>query len=249
MEKYFKGMQSQGSSPGGLANPAMADSSDNYAGFTTLPENERDVIVWELREPDHAWWGLPEQKPVFRDLLATQFHYGSGCTGETFDVVEKQGWKDLTPLVAKIYERPNDIWQLAMAFGCLRDLSGRSVSTNVTSSFQILQAAGYNQSSVSDEQLTAAKERLLKEPDKEAVLVYALKIAGWNSGKGGNERGRRAAADVLKGLDRGSVIQRLRQLRQEAGPKGMGALRQSEYDWIAQYLGIPLEMIKPWTGG
>jgi hypothetical protein len=252
MEKYFsgEGMQAPGNSPAGLANPAMPDSNDNYAGFTTLPEGQRDAIVWELQAPPHNWWGLPEQKSICRDLLATQGYSSfannaSSWTFEAIDFAEKQGWKDLTPLIAKIYERPINIWMFARAFRYLRGQSGKSVSTNVISSFQVLRDAGNYQSSVSDKELSAAKERLLKEPDKEALLVYALDIAGWNSGKGGSQRGREAAADVLKSLDHNKVTQRLRQLRQDASPKGWEELFQPECDWIAQYLGIPLERIKP----
>jgi len=240
------GMRTQGSNPAGPANPAIPDPIDNYAGFTTLPKRERDLIFWELQEPDHNWWGLPEQKYICRDLLATQGYSSfannaTAWTSEAINLAEKQGCKDLTPLITKIYERPMNIWVLERAFSYLRGQSGRSVSTNVTSSFQVLQAAGNYQSSVSDDELAAAKERLLKEPDKEALLVHALEIAGWNAGKGGSQRGREAAADVLKSLDRETVIQRLRQLRQDAAPKGMGDLLQSEYDWIAQRLGISIK--------
>jgi hypothetical protein len=207
--------------------------AEDYAGYAALPEIERDRIVWNLHE--YRQWGLPEQKPICRDLLETQGHSFANqiaWTTDAIDLAQKQGWKDLSPLIAKIYERPKNIWVYERAFRYLRSEEGKLISTNIVAAADILGAAGHYRSAVSDEQLSAAKERLVREADKEAIMVYALNVAGWHAGKGGTDRGRKAAADVLKGLDRETVTQRLRQLRQ-----GMG----SEIEWVANYLGISLE--------
>jgi hypothetical protein len=199
----------------------------DYARFAALPEIEKDRIVWNLHEQHQ--WGLPEQEPVCRDLLATQGYSIANAiawTCNAIDLAEKQGWKDLTPLISRIYERPKNTWVYERAFRYLRAQGGKPVSTNLIAAADTLEAAGRYRTAVSDEQLSAVKERLLQEPDKEAVMVYTLKVAGWHSGKGGTERGRKAAADILKRLDHDTVVQRIRNLRQE---------------WVASYLGISLE--------
>jgi len=226
-------------------------SAEDYAGFAALPEPEKDQIVWQLHEPGHKW-GLPEQKPICRDLLLTQGYSSfannaTAWTTDAIDLAETRGWKDLSPLITKIYERPINIWVLKRAFCYIRNQSGKPVSTNVLADAETLRAAGkcrigndrQLQFSVSDEQLSAAKERLLLNPDKEAVLVCTLEIAGWNAGKSATDRGRKAAADVLKSLDPNTVIQRINQLRQDANASTKDLLRE-ECDWIFHYLGISL---------
>jgi hypothetical protein len=51
--------------------------AEDYSGYAALPEIERDRIVWDLHEHDE--WGLPEQKPICRDLLGTQGHWRARC--------------------------------------------------------------------------------------------------------------------------------------------------------------------------
>jgi hypothetical protein len=215
-----------------LATPGTVLAED-YTGYAALPEIDRDRIVWNLHEQHQ--WGLPQQKPICRDLLETQgysFANQIAWTTDAIDLVQKQGWKDLSPLISKIYERPKNIWIYERAFRYLRSQEGKSISTNIVAAADILKDAGSYRTAVSNEDLSAAKERLVQEADKDAVTVYTLMVAGWHAGKGGTDRGRKAAADVLKGLDRETVAQRLRQLRQ-----GMGA----EIEWVANYLGISLE--------
>ena len=222
--------------PSVLPSQGAALAKD-YAGFAALPELDKDRIVWKLH--DLHKWGLPEQKPVCRDLLANQgysFANTIAWTTSAIDLAETQGWKDLSPLITKIYERPKNIWVYERAFRYLRAQGGKPVSTKLIAVAGSLEAAGHYRSNVSDEQLSAAMDSLLQEPDKEAVMVYALKVACWHAGKGGTERGRKAAADILKGLNRDTVAQRIRHLRQDC-PEPM----RSQVEWVAHYLGISLE--------
>jgi hypothetical protein len=161
---------------------------------------------------------------------------GVAETTGAIDLAEKQSWSDLKPLISKIYERPKSIWVCERAFRYLRAQAGRPVSANLVAAANTLEAAGSYRSTASDAEVSLAKEHLSQEPDKEAVLVYALKVAAWHAGKGGTERGRKAAADVLRGLDRVTVTQRIRHLSQDC-PDYM----RREVDWVAQALGISLQ--------
>jgi len=155
------------------------------------------------------------------------------------DLAEKQGWTDLSPLITKIYEQPEDIWVYQRAFLYLRAQAGKPVSTNLIAEFQMLRAAGYYGSNISDEQLLASKGQILQEMDKEAIMIYAISLAVSPSGKGGNERGRKAAGDILKNLDHDAVSQRIRQL-QQAEQDSPQYLQFGEVKWIANYVGISL---------
>ena len=235
---------------------AIPTSFDNFAA---LPEKDKNRIVWELDdlnlwEPGHGF-GLPNQKPICRDLLLndgyssiTNNPNAANWTVDAIDMAEKQGWTDLNPLIEKIYEKPRSIWLFERAFRYFRAQSGKPVSTNLLAAVETLGSGGqylYSENGkkliVSDEQLAAAKTILLQEPDKEAVLVYLLEIAGGNGGKGASDRGRKAVADVLGSLDRATVIQQLRQ----GAPSGMGGrnyyLEQSYLEWVTNYLGNSLE--------
>ena len=208
---------------------------ENYRGYAALPELERDRIVWDLQE--YHQWGSSRQKPVCRDLLQSQAHScpnAPAWTIDAIDLVEKQGWKDLSPLISKLYERPRHLGVYERAFRYLRSQEGNPVSTNIIAAAATLRAAGYWRSTVSDAQLSAAQEHLLREADKEAVLVYAVIEAVQSKGKGGTERGRRAAAAVLKGLDRDAVAQRLRQLEEDC-PRSYA----DEIEWVSHYLSHP----------
>lgn len=204
-----------------------------------VPVVEKSQIVWELHEQNK--WGLPEQKPICRDLLAERGYSGFDAnaiawTIDAIELTEKQGWKDFSPLITKIYERPGNIWVYERAFRYLRAEAGKLVSPDIIADAKKLEAAGHYHSDVSPVQLSAAKERLLSESDKETVLVYAIKVAAWHGGKGGTERGRAAAADILRSLDRKVVVERLRRLRQDC-PDYM----QPEVEWVAHYLGISFD--------
>jgi hypothetical protein len=71
-----------------------------------------------------------------------------------------------------------------------------------------------------------------READKEAVMVYAIEAAIRPTVKGGTDRGRSAAAEVLKGLDRETVAQRIRQLWQDSGTM------RDDIEWMGKHLSI-----------
>jgi hypothetical protein len=216
-----------------LVRPGSLLAGD-HSSFAALPEIERDRIVWELHE--HHQWGLSEQKPICRDLLERQglsFANQIAWAFDAIDLAEKQGWRDLSPLISRIYERPKNIWVYERAFRYLRGQASRPVSTNIVAATEMLEVAGGPQ--VTDAQLSAAKASLLQEGDKEAVLVYAIKAAGWHGGKAATERGREAACEILRALDHETVVLRLRQLAQNSS----GGMR-GDIEWIAKRLGIVL---------
>ncbi len=217
-----------------------------YSGFAALPETTKDRIVWELDERHE--WGLPEQEPICRDLLIHQgysFANSIAWTIAAIDLAGKQQWKDLSPLITRIYERPRNIWVYERAFRYLRSQAGKPVSAKLIADMETLRAAGFYESDVSDSQLSAAKGRLATETDKDAVLVYAVKVAGWHAGKGGSDRGREAAGDVLKSLDREVVVKRIRQLHEDGDE-----LSRSEIEWVAEYLHVDMEAsVKGSPGG
>jgi hypothetical protein len=95
--------------------------------------------------------------------------------------------------------------------------------------------SGYYQNTVTDEKLSAACAAIQSETDKETVLVYTLRVAGWHAGKGGTERGRKAAANILKDLPREMVSRRVLQLQQDC-PDYM----KSEIEWVIRFLNIPM---------
>jgi len=228
-----------------LEVPADANSSvqtavvDRFAGFSKLPERDRDMIVWELNA--HGIEHRPEQKTIARDLLAEQGYRSANnniaWTSAAIDDAEKQGWKDLTPLVTGIYERPRNIWNYERAFRYLRSTSGHPLATSFNKAVMVLHEAGYYRSAVTDSALERATTELLKSEDKEAVLVYGLyESIQWPS-KGGSDRGRKAAVEVLQGLNRATVTQKLRQFHQAFDDEN----EKRELNWLANQLGIPLE--------
>jgi len=205
---------------------------NDYADFPALTEKQKNSIVWQLRYDKK--WGQPNHKVICRDILEAQGYSFLNCilwTSSAIDLAEQQGWKDLTPLIAKIYERPKDVWVYERAFRYLRVQAGKPVSTNITANADILRRAGSWDSKVTDGQLLAAKESLSKEPDKEALLVYML-IEATMSGKGVTERGREAAIDVLKSLDRETVVQRVQQFRRDSREFGRDHI-ETAAKWLA----------------
>ena len=219
-----------------LAASGIAAIAADYSDFTGLSEEKKDRLVWELHE--RREWGLPEQKPICRDLLANQgyrFANAIAWTTDAIDLAEKQGWTDLKPLVAKIYEAPRNIWVYERAFRCLRNQEAKPVSSNVVEDAEALRRAGAYRPTVTDKELDKVKERLTENSDKEAVLVFALGVAGWHAGKGGTERGRLAAIEVLRQLPRDDVANRVRQLHRDCE----GYMRP-EIEWVAQRLNVEL---------
>ena len=208
---------------------------NDYADFSSLTEKQKDDVFSQLYEDKE--WGQQNHKAICREFLAAQGHSFAKISIGTFcaiDLAEKQGWKDLTPLIANIYERPKDVWIYQRAFQYLRIEAGKPISTNIVASANIIQRAGAWNSKATDEQLLAAKESLLKESDKEAVLVYMIEIAGSQSGKGATDRGGKVAIDVLRGLDREAVVQRIRQLQKDSRNR----MYRGEIEKVAKSLGV-----------
>lgn len=214
----------------------IASVAADYSDFPALSDAQKDRIVWELHERHE--WGLPDQKTICRDVLANQgyrFANATAWTTHAIDLTERKGWTDLNPLVSKIYEAPRNIWMYERAFQYLRRQSGNPVSSNLVEDAETLRQAGRNPVTVTDQQLAQAKERLTKNQDSEAVLVYAIGVAGWHAGKGGTDRGRQAAVEILRGLRREDVVSRLRQLHQDCEN-----YMQPELEWVAMQLTIEL---------
>ena len=85
----------------------MAAVAANYTAFAAQSEVKKDKVIWDLHE--RREWGLPEQKPVCRDVLANQgYHFANAIawTTDAIDLTEKQNWNDLNPLITKIYAAP-----------------------------------------------------------------------------------------------------------------------------------------------
>jgi hypothetical protein len=215
----------------------IAGLATDYSHFAELPEKEKDRIVWELH--DQHQWGMAEQKPICRDVLANQGYRSANSiawTTDAIDLAEKQGWNEMNPLIRKVYEAPRNIWVYERAFRYLRRQAGKAVPSVVVKDAETIEAAGFFRSEVTDAQLTVAKNHLERYPDKEVVLVYAIKIACWHAGKGGTERGRKAAAEVLRGLDPEHVIDRLRHLHRDCQD-----YMRPEIEWVAKYLSLSLQ--------
>jgi hypothetical protein len=208
--------------------------AEDYANFAALPEKQKGKIVWDLFDKNQ--FGKPEHKPICRDLLATQGKYAyanaTGFTSSAIALAEKQGWNDLRELVATIYRNPTSIWLYEASFHCLRAFSGKPVPSDIRAATDKLRLSGAYQSTITEKELAAAQQRLLTEPDKEMVLVYALYAAGWHPGKGGTERGRKAAADILKTLPQDRVRSRLKNLRDHFDKE----VNRPEIEWVNHYL-------------
>jgi hypothetical protein len=219
-----------------VAAVATKARAADYADFTTLSEEEKNRLVWQLH--DRNQWGLPEQKPICRDILMHQGYHSANATAWTthaIDLAERLAWDDLAPLIAKIYAAPRGIWVYERAFLYLRKKSGKLIARALTEDMETLRAAGYYQSKVTDAQVALAKQRLARQPDKEAVLVYAIKVAGWHAGKGGTNRGRKAAVDLLRVLNSQDVARRLRQLFRDCDQYIC-----SNIEWLAEQVGVDL---------
>ena len=156
-------------------------------------------------------------------------------TTYAIDLAEQQGWDDFKPLIAAIYERPKDFWRLQRAFLYLRKLAIQPIAAKIVEDSELVQKAGLHKSSISDAELASAQARLVEAKDRDAVLIYMLPVACWNSGKGGTLRGRNAAIEVMKGLDAQVVASRIRQLHADSQGNA-----HEEIAWAAKRLEIKL---------
>ncbi len=217
-----------------LSDPGRAGRYDHFAN---LSDEEKDRVVWQLHED--GTWGRPDQKPICRDLLEHQGYSSPNDTAWTtgaIDVAETRQWTDLKDLVTAISQRPKNIWILERAFRYLRRQEGKDIPASIETAVQTIAAAGQHESPVTDRQLAAAIAILEAAPDQDASAVYLLRIACWHAGKGGSDRGRLAAVEVLRKLTSDLVLPRLQQLRLN-GPR----LNRVEVEWVMTQLGIPID--------
>ena len=200
-----------------LPAPAvLADGRPDYTHFSSLPDATKAKMVWDLF--DRKAFGTPDQKPICRDLLATRGRYCGGNNiaflTAAIDLAEQEGWTDLAPDIQAIYQRPGNIWVYERSFRYLRARRGKPVPEGIHAAAETLRQAGYYQSPVTDAALAAAVQRLKRSSDREAVLVYTLYAAVPLPGKGGADRGKRAAVSVLRSLPSRLVRSRLISLQQ-----------------------------------
>ncbi len=214
--------------------------ANGYADFPSLGEEQKDMVVWILHEDKE--WGQPDQKVICRDLLANQgYSYANATawTHDALDLAKTQDWKDSRPLILGIYEHPRNIWNYEATFLFLRNEAGRSVSTNLIADVQTVSMAGRYESKVTEAELSAAKKRLIADSDKEAVLVYCIYVACSFPGKGGTDRGRKGAIDILRNLDREVVVQRIQQFLKDCQDFGL-----NEFKHLARELDVDLKADK-----
>ena len=188
-----------------------AETEKNYSSFQSLSENQKDKIIWDLFEKKE--FGKPDQKPIFREILSTK---GKIChadavsfTTATIDVVEQNGWKEFDPLILEIYRHPPDVYLYKRAFLYFYKQRGMDIPNDLIEASKIIMSSGFYNNMISDNELERAKTILWHQADMELTLVYALEIANTYS-KGGSDRGRLSAIDVLKKLDRNLVYSRLK---------------------------------------
>lgn len=224
-----------------LVRTAHANGSGNAAAsssFARLSQEAKLKFLAELHE-NPQWVTSPDRKDICRFIIETTANpNGQGLPYilEAIDLTEAEGWSDLAPFIEQIFERPRTPGSMERAFLYVRARNGKPVSPSIKAEAKVLEEAGGYRSTVTDERLYTAKQALMQESDKEAVLVYALLTGMDSPGKGGNNRGRFAAVDVLKALDRNIVEVRLRQLRQT-----FDSYLESRCEWLAQHLGISLD--------
>ena len=218
------------------SQPAALGAAVDYSDFARLSDAQKDRIIWHLHEDKK--WGQSDQKSICRDILLTQCYYSANAAAWTIkaiDLAESQGWNDLTPLIDGIYQRPRDIWVYERAFRYLRKQQSKPIPSEIVAATKVLARSGNYKNTVTDEEVRTSQKQLLGQADDEAVLVYAVNVAGGYAGKGGSDRGRKAAADVLKSLNKDSVNRRVRQLYADASE-----YLKPEILWLAQYLNVDL---------
>jgi hypothetical protein len=188
----------------------------DYSNFSILSPERREKIAWDLH--DKRQFGWPEHKPICLDLLIHQGRYGhanaTSFTSAAIAAVEKYGWTDLAEPIRAIYEKPTDIWLWDSAVLYLRALAGKPVPRELREAADTVIRSGWYETTVTDRQLERAKRRLMREEDKELVLLYGLLVGLVPRGKGGTDRHRLAAAEILKSLAPQYLQARLRAFRE-----------------------------------
>lgn len=188
-----------------------AEIEEDYSNFHSLSENQKDKTIWDLFEQKE--FGKLNQKPIFREILSTKgkiCHANSiSFTTTTIDVVEQNGWEDFDPLILEIYRHPPDVYLYKRAFLYFYKQRGMEIPNDLIEASKIMISSGYYNNKVSEKELAYAKTVLLHQQDKELAFVYSLEIATTYT-KGGSDRGRLAAVDVLREIDKNLVFSRLK---------------------------------------
>ena len=217
----------------------IAEGIIDYSNFSSLPDEQKGKIIWDLF--DKQEFGKTEHKPICHVLLLTQgkFTYANATafTSAAINLTEQQGWKDFDNLILNIYQYPSDIWLYKRAFLYLKKQSRETVPNNFAKASEILYQSGTYSNIVSDQELENAKQILFNYPDKEMVLVYVLETACRHAGKGGTDRGRIEAIDILKALNQNMVCTRLKSFNFHPINKN---LYKQELDWVADKLGLSI---------
>ncbi|MGD0093278.1 MAG: hypothetical protein ABSE73_25465 [Planctomycetota bacterium] len=215
---------------------SYADSAE-WDDFPKWQEDKKSQVVWQL--DDKRMLKRPECKPIFRDLLFTKGAFthdnSPNFLYQSIEMAEQQKWRDFDPLIQALYDGPPEVWTFKSSFQYLRRVAEKPVAPKLEQAFETLSASGEWGSTLSDAELAGAVALLKKQEDKDALLVYALKVACWHSGKGGTDRGRLAAIEVLRSLDVDRVKKQIAIFRKFFRYR----MHREEMEWIAKQLAIP----------
>jgi hypothetical protein len=162
-----------------IASPCCV--ANDSSGFARLSDSKKEEIMWQLRA-DSEWGQLDQngrayQKPICQYILTRPGHmltWSGLWKKEAIDLVDKQGWTDLAPLIRKIYESPQDIggieaWE--RAFRYVRRQESKPIPAAVIAAEETLEHCLNYGNTVTDEQVKAAQAELSNAQDKEAALV------------------------------------------------------------------------------
>ncbi len=214
------------------AGCAMVAGPSNYE---TLPlYGKTKAIKNALRTGD---FGRPQHKAMCRDLIASQGGYaGAEPTDAALQAIalaERQGWDDMIPGLDATVKNPRNVTLMERAYRACRKLSGNPVSGRLAAGANTMMQAGRQGSRVTEAQLDEARGAFIEEKDRDAVLVYAMTVAATAEPKAGSKRGRRAAAEFLRVIDRKKVASRLHRLM-----KNGNAFDREAVEWLMGYLGV-----------
>ena len=117
-------------------------------------------------------------------------------------------WKDALPLISEIYLRPKSLPEFEAAFEAKRELEGRPVSN------EFKQARQNFFRSATQEEYDRFRNFLLKSPDTESAVVFAIPVyvAGGKMNDKDRARARQLGRDVLCQLPRKQVEEILARL-------------------------------------
>jgi hypothetical protein len=187
-----------------------APTEKEIADFGALSNHRKSQIAVRLLEDKKL--GKPDRKPVCKEILTTQARFaGTNATAMTIAAIsaaDRNNWTDLAPLVRSILDKPSNIWTYEAAFRYLRAQEGKPIPVHIIEDAEILHRAGLAKTDITDAQLEETKKRLITEKDAPPVLVYVITV-GARKTKGGIARGKNAAAEIIRNMDRDFVQKEL----------------------------------------